>query len=54
MIKQILRAVATVAGNTCDFNVDVQKYAPYAPRTHTSGMITAARREWKDFQKGLI
>jgi uncharacterized phiE125 gp8 family phage protein len=54
--KQYIRVVATVAGATCDFGVDIIKEQPYsAEDTLISALITVAR-EWceKYLNKALI
>jgi uncharacterized phiE125 gp8 family phage protein len=49
--KQYLRAVATVAGATCDFGVDIIKYAPYSTEdTIITAYIKAARKYCEGFQ----
>ncbi len=49
--KRYLKAVATVAGATCAFGVDILKYAPYSTEdTLISGYIKAAREYCESFQ----
>jgi len=49
--KKYIRPVSTVAGNTCDFSVDVIREQPYsAEDSLISGLITAAREYCQGFQ----
>jgi uncharacterized phiE125 gp8 family phage protein len=49
--KCYLKVVCTVATATCDFGVDILKYAPYSTEdTLISGYIKAAREDCESFQ----
>jgi uncharacterized phiE125 gp8 family phage protein len=49
--KAYIRAVSTVAGNTCDFGVDIVKIQPYsAEDTLLTNLIKAAREYCEGFQ----
>lgn len=51
-IKRYIRAVATVAGATCEFGVSVLKIAPYSTEdTLLENFITVARRFCERYQK---
>lgn len=49
--KQYIRVVATVAGNTCDFSVDIIKEQPYSAEDDLlTALITVAREYCEGFQ----